>query len=160
MVKDKKATGTIIDLDAAEGSWFTFFNSRIRDDGEVEYDEPLPGAGRFCLRSMNKFVDDYYSSRKSVSEFVFNKKSRGMERVTYSKEMTTEERKQYQADLWDYVIVGFDGFFDKSGNEITCTKENKLKLAEVPAVDRFIGKCLKTLGENAIKQVETLNENL
>jgi len=59
--------GTIIDLDVVEGSWFTFFNSKVKDDGEVVYDEPLDSAGRFCLRAMNHFVEEYYANRKHES---------------------------------------------------------------------------------------------
>jgi len=83
-----------------------------------------------------------------------------MERVAYIKDMTTEERKKFQADMWDYVIVDFDGMFDKAGKAIPVTKENKVKLMNVPAVDRFVSKCLKILGEESIKQIEALNENL
>lgn len=159
-IKKNKAVGTVIDLDAADGTWFTFFNSHIKDDGDVEYDEPVEGAGRFCLRPINKFVEEYYANRKQQAEFVLNKKTRAMERVTYSKDMTPAEREVFQADMWDYTIVNFENLFDKNGNLIAVTKENKVKLMSIPAIDRFVSKCLKIMADDAVKQTESLNKNL
>ena len=153
-------TGTIIDFDAVDGSWFTFFNSRMRDDGDIDYDEPEEGAGRFCLRSMNPFVEEFYAKRKNEAEFVLNKKTRAMERVTYSKDLTHVERKKFQEEMWDYVIINWENLLDKSGNSIPCTKENKVKLMSIPVIDRFVAKCLKTLSDDAVKQSQDLTENL
>jgi hypothetical protein len=156
----KAMTGTIIDFDSVEGSWFTFFNSRVRDDGEIEYDEPAENAGRFCLRSMTPFIDEYYAGRKNESEFVFNKKTRAMERVTYAKDMSAAERKKFTDSMWDYVIVNWEGMLDKAGKAIPCTKENKVKLMTIPAIDRFVSKCLKVLSDDAVKQADELTTNL
>ena len=155
-----KIMGTAFDLDNDDGAWFTFFNSSINDDRETVYDAPDEDAGRFCLRSMTPFVEDFFSDRKMVSEFVLNKSNRSMEKVSSPKEMTSTERKIYQADLWDYVIIDFDGILDKKGNAIECTKENKSKLMAIPAMDRFVAKCLKTIGNNAVLEVSELSENL
>ena len=157
---DKKVVeGTVFDFED-EGSWFTFFKSKVKDDGTVEYDDPSEGAGRVCIRQINDFIADYYEKRKKKSEFVLNPKTRGMERVEYSEDMTPEERKKYQADLWDFAITAWEKFFDKKGAEIPCTKENKAKMMKIPMFDRFISKCLKVMGENAVKEASDLTENL
>lgn len=156
----KNIIGTAFDLDAAEGTWFKFFNSRVKDDGTVEYDDPVSTSGRFCLRPIAPFIEEFYAKRKTEHEFVVNPKTRSMERVPYTKDMSPDERKEYQAALWDYVIVGFENIVDGKGKEIPCTKENKVKLMAIPALDRFVAKCLKTIAENAVKQSEILTENL
>jgi hypothetical protein len=74
--------------------------------------------------------------------------------------LTADERKSFQADMWDYVITNFEGMLDKNGKPIAVTKENKVKLISVPAIDRFVAKCLKIIGDDAVKYAEDLNKNL
>lgn len=155
-----KKTGTVIDFAKEDGTWFTFFVSTIKDDGTVEYNDPEEGSGRVCLRSIGSFVEDYFKDRKTRSEFVLNTKTRAMERVEYTLDQTSAERKKYHADLWDYAIVAWENFIDAKGKEIECTPENKAKMMKLPMFDRFVSRCLKIMADDAVKSAEALNENL
>jgi len=137
-----------------------FFTSKVNDDGTVDYDEPEPNAGRVCLKPIDTFIESYFEKRKKESKFVRNDKSRAMERVQWSKDQTPKERKEYQAALWDHAIVGWENFFDGKKKPIECTIETKTKMMKVPMFDRFISKCLKTMGEDTVKRAEDLSENL
>lgn len=159
-MNDTGMKGTVFNFGEDEGTWFTFFTSRVKDDGTVEYDDPIDGAGRVCIRAINEFIEEFYEKRKKKAEFVLNPKTRGMERVAYTNEMTPAERKAYQAELWDYAITAWEGFFDGKKNPIPCTKEMKSKMMKVSMFDRFISKCLKIMAENAVTQASDLAENL
>jgi hypothetical protein len=153
-------TGTVFDFGELDGSWFTFFTSRVKDDGNIEYDDPEEGAGRICIRPINEFIEKYFEDRKKKSEFVLNPKTRAMERVEYSADMTPDERKKYHSALWDHAITAWENFLDGKGNEIKCTAENKAKMMKVPMFDRFVSRCLKVMSDNTVKQATELNENL
>lgn len=156
-----KSVGTIIDFDMAEsGTWFDFFTSRVKDDGSIEYDKPLPGAGRMCIRSSASFIEDQVQKRERCHEMVVNPKTRQMERISYHKELTPEEIKRSNADLWDHVIMDYNAFFDKNGKPIPVTRENKIKLMNIPVFDRFVGKCLKDLNDQTVRHAEELSKNL
>jgi len=155
-----KKTGTVVDFEQESGAWFTFFTSKVKDDGTVEYEDPEDGAGRICIRPISTFVQDYFASRKNKAEFVLNPKTRAMERVEYTVDQTAEERKKYQFELWDYAITAWENFSDSKGQEIKCTAENKAKMMRLAMFDRFVSKCLKTMSDDIVKRAEDLNENL
>ncbi len=149
----------IIDFDAREGEWFTFFRSRINERGEITYDDPGPDAGRVCIRGLTPFLKQQQAKRKRRYEFVRNPGSRAMERVTYFEEPTPEQAEKEADDLWDYVITGLENFFDRDGKPIECTRENKLRLMELPVFDRFIARCLQLLSESGVKAAEEQGKN-
>ena len=134
-----------------QGEWFKFFNSEVKENGEIAYLEPEENAGRVCLRIADPDTVEKIQSqtRKKVSEFAFNPKSRSMERVTYFEQTPAQERKEREL-IWDFAIQDWQGIMDQDGNEIPCTLENKLRLMNIPRFARFIGRCLQMItGANA-----------
>jgi hypothetical protein len=149
----------LLDLEAQEqGEWFQFFTSHIDEaTGEVIYDEPSPDA-RVKIRSMVPFIEERLASRKRQYEHVLNPKTRSMERISYYPEMTPEENRKDREDTWDYVIQGLEGFADKkTGKEIACTRENKIKLMKLPVFDRFVARCLQLLSSSGVEEQEIKN---
>lgn len=149
----------IIDLDAREGEWFPFFESKINSRGETEYEEPKEDAGRVCVRSLVPYFEEIQAKRKRKHEFVLNPTTRQMERVSFFEEPGVEQARKERDDAWDYCIVGLENFFDAKGNEITCTRENKLRLMSLPVFDRFIARCLQLLSESGVKASEAQGKN-
>ena len=128
------------------GSWFPYFESRIDvKTMKLVYDEPLPGAARFCIRDAVAFYKQRNVSRRRRSEFVFNQHTMAMERVSYTEDQTPEEILQERDDLRDYVITGIEGAMWEDGRQIECTRENKLKLFLNDEFDRYVAKCMATL---------------
>ena len=140
------------DLSAeTQGEWFKFFNSEVKENGEIAYLEPEENAGRVCLRIADPDTVEKIQSqtRKKVSEFAFNPKSRSMERVSYFEQTPAQERKEREL-IWDFAIQDWQGILDQDGNEIPCTLENKLRLMNIPRFARFIGRGLQMItGANA-----------
>ena len=150
----------IIDFDANDGEWFPFFMSRINaKTGDIEYDEPLPDAGRVCIRSLTPFLEQRQTSRKKKAEFVLNPKTRSMERVEYIEELPPDQAKAERDDAWDYIIKDFNNFFDAKGEPIPCNRENKLRLMTLPVFDRFVARCIQLLSEQVVKTAEEERKN-
>lgn len=149
----------IIDFEANDGEWFTFVMSRIDDQGKVVYDDPLPDAGKVCVRSLVPFFEQRQAGRKKKYEFVHNPSTRAMERVGFIPEQTAEQAREEREDAWDYAIKDFENFNDKNKVPIPCTRENKLRLMKLPVFDRFIGRCLQMLAEQGVKVEEELRKN-
>ena len=149
----------IFDLDAHEGEWFPFFESRLNGTGAVEYLDPREDAGRVCIRSLTPYFDKLQSTRKRKHEFVLNQATRQMERVGYFEEPGAEQNNREREDAWDYAITGIENIFDAKGNEITCTRENKLRLMALPVFDRFLARCLQLLAESGVKTAEVQEKN-
>ncbi len=62
--------------------------------------------------------------------------------------------------LWDFCIVGWENFFDASGNPIPCTKENKvLLMGRSIKFSRFVLDSLNKLAEMNIEQAEVESKN-
>lgn len=131
------------DLDQDGGEWFNFFDSHIdASTGEIVCHDPVPDA-RVQIRNPTPFLMELLSKRKRKTEYVHNPKSRSMERLSFNDELTFAELKAEREDVWDYAITGFENFKDsKTGQEIACTRENKIKLMQNPVFDRFIARCL------------------
>ena len=146
-------------LDQTEGEWFQFFGSHIDPNGEVIYEDPVSDA-RAQVRSIVPFIEERISKRKRIVEHVYNPKTRAMERLSHFEELTPEQAKAERDDLWDYAITAFENFKDsKTGELITCTRENKLKLMKVPAFDRFIARCQQLISDAGIKEKEVTEKN-
>jgi len=148
-------------LDLTEGEWFQFFGSHVVPlSGEVTYEEPASDA-RVQVRSIAPFIEERIAKRKKSIEHVFNPKTRAMERIPYYPELSPEEEKKERDDLWDYAIVAFENFKNKkTGEIISCTRENKLVLMKIPVFDRFIGRCIQLLADSETKIKEDSEKNL
>ena len=153
-----------IDVDAVDaGVWFPYQDSHFdTKKGEWVFDPPPEGddVPKVRVRLAIELIAKRVRSRKKESEFVFNPKTRSMERISYVKELSPEESEKEMADMWDYSITGLVGFQNKStGAVIECTRENKLRLMNVPAFDRFIGHCWKILDGTEKQQLEASEKN-
>ena len=152
--------GVILDIGESKGDWFDFFESKIDlKTGETIYDDPKPDTGRACFRSSRPLIMERIARREKESEFVLNPKTRSMEKVMSYKNLSAEEQQKEDDDLTDYVITGLEGFFDKSGKPIDCTRENKLALVNVPVFDRFMARCIELQLNDGLNQVETEIKN-
>jgi hypothetical protein len=135
----------------AQGEWFKFFCSEVREDGTTKYLDPEEDAGKVCIRIADpETVESIQAqTRKKVSEFAWNPKSRAMERVTFYDQTAAQEKKEREL-IWDFAIQDWKDIIDTKGNQIPCTLENKLKLMSNPQFARFVGRCLQLIsGANA-----------
>ncbi len=143
----------------SEGDWFTFFESRINERGEVIYDDPKPEAGRVRIRSIAPIIEANQAKRKRKFEWVLNTATREMQRGGYYEELTPEQAQQERNDVWNHAITGIENFKDKRGIVIACTPENKVKLMAVPVFDRFVARCLQLLSGAGVKEKEEQEKN-
>jgi len=135
----------------SQGEWFKFFRSEMGENGEMKYLDPEPDAGRVRLRIADVEAIDKIraQTRKVVKEFVLNPKTRQMERVEYE-DQTSAQKKAENDMIWDYAITEWENLFDKNGDEIPCTPENKARMMNIPVFARFVGRCLQLItGANA-----------
>ena len=130
---------TVFNLEDSPGVWF-------------DHEE----GGRIKLRSIS--VDKWKEIRKqTVKKKVDYKKIEGSPvRLEFE-----EVNEDLQNELfWDEVIVSWEKFFDGKGNEIPCTKENKMLLMmRSMKFAKFVNECLKTLSEDEEKQNEVIEKN-
>jgi hypothetical protein len=80
----------------AQGEWFSFFGSEIKENGEVRYLDPEEGAGKICLRIADPEVIEKIQAqtRKKSAEFALNPRTRQMERVSFYEQTPTQEKKE------------------------------------------------------------------
>ena len=149
-----------LDLDSTQGEKFQLFSSTIDPaTGETIYDDPK-GDAWVTLRPMQPFFEERIGKRNRKVEHVFNPKTRSMERVSYYPELSPEEAIKEREDAWDYSIVNIEGFKDsKTGKEIKCTRENKIKLMKLPVFDRFIAWCLQIMADSGVKEKAESEKN-
>ena len=130
---------TVIDLDEPVGKWF-----------EME------GGGRVQLRTLT--ADILKAIRKqTVKKKVDFKKVEGTPvRLEYE-----EVNEDLQNELfWEQIIIAWENLFDGKGNEIPCTKENKILLmTRSVKFARFISDSLKTLAEDEQRELEASEKN-
>ena len=132
-----------------DGEWFPFFYSHIDPSTmEITYDDPIEGGPKMKIRNPVSFFREKSKERKSKSEFVFNKKSRGMEKVVSEVELTPAQKAAENEDLFDFVIQGIEGF-KLDGREIKCTRAEKVTIMELPVVSMFVNRCVELLQEQA-----------
>jgi len=150
---------TTFDLENKEqGDWFSFFESKFDSlTGETTYDLPKDGAAEFCIRSMLPFWEERQKGLKKEYKMVLNPSTRQMERVGYYPEQPDDSTAG--DDAWDYVITGMRNALDKDGNELECTRENKLKLIRIPMFLRFVKRVLDIIDESGVKQKEESEKN-
>jgi hypothetical protein len=150
----------LFDLEAAQGEWFYFFGSHVSPStGEWIYEDPVSDA-KVQIRSITPFIEDRQAKRKRVVERIYNPKTRAMDRDSFFQDLTPEEVKAERDDMIDYAITGIENFKNsRTGELITCTRENKLALLKVPVFDRFVARCWQTLGEAGVKKSEEAAKN-
>ena len=139
------------------GEWFDFFTSEIKEDGKIEYHDPIPSAGRFHIR--NHSVDSLAiiskaTRGKKVNVPVMHPLTKVMG-IVIQYDQTPEQEQKEREMLWDHVIVDWEGLKDKNDNEIPVTLENKMRLLEIPRIMRFVSRCLELID----KQKENAEKN-
>ncbi|MGA2462780.1 MAG: hypothetical protein ABSH06_00310 [Thermodesulfobacteriota bacterium] len=119
-----------------QGRWFKFFGSHI---------DPNTGA-RVQVRNIAPFIEARLMMRKMSIREVFNPGTKALKRIYYYPDLSSEEKQKERDDAWDFAIVRFENFKNaKTGELISCTRENKLKLMKVPVFNRFISRCLQII---------------
>jgi hypothetical protein len=145
----------------SQGEWFRFFRSEIKENGDAVFLDPEEGAGKVCLRIATSDIIEAIQAqtRKKVSEFAHNPKTRAMERVVYFEQTPAQEKKENEL-IWDHAIVAWEGILDKEGNEIPCTPENKAKIMRAsPEFARFVGRCLRLISSANVSTAEGAGKN-
>jgi len=152
---------TLFDLEKEDnGDWFSFFGSSVDPTtGEIVYDKPEEGAAEFRIRSVAKFWEEHRSKRKKEHKMVLNPATRAMERVGYYEDLPPEQEKRENEDSWDYAITDMRNAFSAPGVPIECTRENKLKLLEIPAFVRFVGRVFQLMATAGIAEKEASEKN-
>lgn len=157
----------IFDLENSNGGeWFTFFTSKIKEDGTVVYDEPEEGAGRVCFRvaDTDSIEKIYNQTRTTIREWVWPKNDQGKVignpvRASGYDQTATQEKKEREL-IWDYAIVDWEGLNDAKGKPIPVTLENKLKLMKIQSFARFAARCLQLISTATAEKKEAEIENL
>ena len=158
--EEVKGIGQIFTEAPEEGTWIPFFGSSVDpDNGKVKYDEPVPGAAEFCMRSTKKFYEERLKTRKRESSMAVNTISRSMEKVVSFKDQTPAELIAEYEDALDYSITGIRNAFWDKDTPIKCTKEDKLRLKNIAVFDRFLARAIELLDEGAVKQAEAVEKN-
>ena len=149
----------LFDLDITDGEWFPFIRSRHdAATDQVIWGELEPDA-KVKIRDPQPFFEDRLKKRKKVVEQVLNPVTRAMERQSHYQDPSTDELIQENLDAQDYSIMEFDGFIDRSGKIIECTKENKSKMMKDPTFERFYRRCLKEIKNANALQTEAADLN-
>jgi len=131
---------TVFDISGeAPGAWFDF-----------------DGGGRVHLRSMS--ADRLKAIRKQTVKVRVEYKRIEGRAERFEVDETNNELEN--ALFWDYVIQGWENFFDSKGAEIPCTAEMKLLLLDRSAkFNAFVAEKLKFLAEEEGRQQEAAAEN-
>jgi len=89
-------------------------------------------------------------------EYKAAKKFGQLQRIEFTK---TDDDKMKRL-LWDYVIMAWGGFTDKTGADIPCTTDNKCKfMLGWPAFATFIDKCLEKLTPDVNEAIKESEKN-
>lgn len=142
-----------------DGTWFPFFYSRLNPSTmEIEYDDPIEGGPRMKIRNPVQFFKERNEKRKTESEFVLNKKSRGMEKVSSNVELTAAQRKAENEDFADYVIDGIEDF-KLEGKVIRCDRKTKIEIMNIPIVSMYVHRCIELLQESGAQEEKAESKN-
>ena len=143
-----------------QGAWFKFQNSHFDSEAKkFVFDEPEPDVAEFQIRNMVPFFMERMKARKKKVEHVFNPETRAMERLSYYPDLSADEAQKEQEDAWDYAITGIKNAFFDAETPIECTRENKIKLMQIEAFDRFVAHCLRTLADSEKAEAEETEKN-
>jgi len=152
---------TLFNLDIEDqGDWFQFFSSKFDPaSGEVVYAKPEDGAAEFRIRNMAPFWEERWRGRKKQHKMVLNPSTRSMERVGYYEDLPADETQKENDDAWDYAITGIKDAYSAPDVPIECTRENKLKLLDMPVFVRFINRVFQIISEAGVRQKEDSDLN-
>lgn len=152
---------TLFNLDKEDlGDWFQFFSSKVDPvTGEITYYNPEENAAEFRIRDMAPFWEDRLKGRKKEHKFVSNSITRQMERVSWYEDLSAEEQMEENDDAWDYSITGIKNAFSAPGVPIDCTRENKIKLKNIPVFARFVSRVFEIISEAGVKHKEASEKN-
>ncbi len=143
-----------------DGSWFSFFYSKIDPSTmDVIYEDPIEDGPRMKIRNPVPFFKERSKNRKTKGEYVLNKKTRAMEKVVSELELTAAEKQAENDDFVDYVIQEVDGF-KLDGKEIKGTRDEKIRMMEIPIVSMFVHHCVEILQEQGAQEEKAESENL
>lgn len=123
-----------------DGAWFDF------DDAEIK------------LRAPN---NDFLSSvsKECVREKKLYKKKNRVGDLQLMKETETDDDK-LKAMIWDYTIMEWKNIKTQNGEDIPCTKENKVKLmGGSPKFYHFVDSAVDQLSSDQSKEAEDLEKN-
>lgn len=135
-----------------DGEWFPFFYSTLNPETmEITYSEPLENGPRMKIRDPVPFFKERTTDRKKVTEWVLNKKTRAMEKVTTETPLSAEEQLAENDDFADYVIVGVEGF-KLEGKEAECTREDKIAMMSIPMISMYVNRCITLLQESGVQE--------
>jgi len=152
---------TVFNLDKEDlGDWFEFFSSKVDPStGEVIYDKPEEGAAEFRVRDMSPFWEERLKDRKKEFKFVQNPTTRQMERVSWYADLPVDEQMKENDDAWEYSITGIRNAFSSPDVPIECTRENILKLKDIPVFARFMKRVFEIISEAGVKHKEASEKN-
>jgi hypothetical protein len=139
------------------GEWFRYFNSHITEAGETVYHDPAPDAERVCIKMLDPEIleEIQKKTRKRISEFVLNPRTRVMERVVYF-DQTPEQEKLEREMTWDAIITGWE-IKTPDDAPIPCTMVNKVRMMTHPPFARFVARCLQ-ISASARKEADEAAE--
>ena len=142
-----------------EGTWFPFFYSHMDPSTmDITYDDPVEGGTRMKIRNPVQFFQERALGLKRKSEFVLNKKTRAMEKVSSEVQLTPEEKKQEVDDFADYVIDGIENF-KLDGKVIKCDRETTIEIIKMPMVSMYVNRCIEILQESGAKEEKDTEKN-
>jgi len=127
----------------------------IIEDGGTWFD--LEGGGRIQLRTVSPEIFRQIN-RRCVKKRVDFKKVDGTPGRFEYEEVNDDLKNEL---FWDDCIVSWENLFDGKGNEIPCTKENKIVLMNLRSgkFRSFVADCLKVLTEMEAEQAEVASKN-
>ena len=138
------------------GEWFPFRDSRIDENGEVEW-LPVESDEKVCFKQVSpdrfREINDKYKGKK-INHMAQNPATRSMELVVEYEQSPAQE-KASRMEFWDEAIVDWD-IKTPDGEQIPCNAENKYKL--VTGDQRFLryaNKCLQLI--SGVKEDEEKN---
>jgi len=113
---------------------------------------------------------DFEGSGKMTFRVCAGDDFRNIRKQTLKKKVEYKNGQRFQIEvidedlenqlLWDFCIIGWENFFDASGNPIPCTKENKILLmGKSIKFSRFVLDCLNKIAEIETEQSEVERKN-
>jgi hypothetical protein len=145
------------------GEWFPFMDSKIGENGEVEWLPVDPECDeKVCFRQLGpdryREIHDKYKGKKTNIP-VQNPTSRGMEVVPQYEQTPAQEKAERMA-FWDEQIVDWN-ITTPDGKPIPCTAETKYKL--ITGESRFLryaNKCIQLMSGTKTDEDKEKTKNL
>lgn len=137
------ASGLFFD-ESNPGTWFSYTNDKQEEEWKI------------CLRICT--MEELERIRKeTVKKKVAFKKVEGTPHRFVWEEV--DEKAQSQM-IWDYCISAWEGVYNKNGEDIPCTAENKLMLMQKSQVfAKFVTECMKQLNKEEEEQKTEAEKN-